>query len=367
MYATIFGNKYKFNSDPDMEVLLKDVLQLYQTPSPKSSVDVEVTFTKSIGEAKNYSQNPSIHKYSPKVTSMKMGNVWISWEKSHADRIPLQVSVSLPKTKSLKRVLSRLRSIEFASETEALVQILHELVLVPTQYFFFDKAPIHAAAVGSAAGCVLIAGTGGVGKSSALLSVRDVPSLSFIADDISILDSKGGVFGNMAWPKIYGYNCIGNKFEKELFKDRGVFDMFHFKVRNRIDPTKVRRKIRPDKLFKLTESDRVHLKALVYVFREDTDQISIETLGSDVAAALSCSVLESEYSIFHDHIRWSEYNSKMLGSPALLCMDDIRKNWFETYQSAFTGLNCVKLSVPLQENHSNYQSYIRDFISETLS
>lgn len=366
MYAEIFGNKYQFNCDSVTEALLKEVLQLYRTPPSEQLVDVEVNFTDNLAPIQKYSQNPSIHKFSLQATHMKMGNTWISWEQSPDSKIPLQITIAIPKNKYLKKIFGRWRSMEFPSDVETFVQILHELILVPTQYFLQDRVPIHAAAIGSNKGCVLIAGTGGVGKSSALISLRDEPDLKFMADDIAVLDSKGGVFGNMAWPKIYGYNCVGNEMQEILFKSRGAFDILHFRVRNRIDPAKVRRKIRPNVLFQYTESSRAQLKALIYVFREDADSLSIEPLESDVAAALSCSVLEPEYSIFHNQIHWSEYNAKMLGHPAMIRMGDVRRNWFETYQSAFTGVDCVKLSVPLRISHVEYQSNIKDLISSIL-
>lgn len=366
MYAEIFGNKYKFNCNPDTETLLKEVLQLYRTPPSDSLVDVEVNFTDNLPPIEDYSQNPSVHKFSFQLMHTKIGNTWISWERRLDSKMQLHITIAIQKQNFLKKMLSRWRSMEFPSDVEYFVQILHELVLVPSQYFLQDRAPIHAAAIGSSSGCVLIAGTGGVGKSSALISVRDDPNLKFMADDIAVVDSKGGVFGNMAWPKIYGYNCIGNGMEKILLKSRGAFDNLHFRVRNRIDPTKVRRKIRPDALFQSTESNRLQLKALIYVFRENVDRLSIKPLESDVAAALTCSVLEPEYSIFHNHIHWSEYNAKMLGYPPMIRMDDIRRNWFQTYQSAFTGIECNKLIVPVRMRHIEYQSYIKDLISSTL-
>ena len=330
--------------------------------------DVEITFTECLPKLSGYSQNPSVHKYSSKQLQMKFGNIWVAWEYNKIlEKKCLLIFAKLPKFNFIMYNLRRVISMEFASELERFVQILHELILVPSTYFFDDIVPIHAAAISSQSKCLLLAGTGGVGKSSGLLSIYDNPAFSFMADDIAIIDDSGGVYGNMAWPKIYGYNCKNSQIKKKLLGDRNNIDKLNFYIRNRINPSLARRKIRPNLLFKSTESGRKPLTNLVYLFRQDVEEISIDNLDPCNAAKLSCSVMEAEYSVFHNQIHWAEYNSDMQSSVSPLRMARVRKQWFDNYQSSFSVAKCVKIIIPARLGHEEYQVFINKFISSELN
>ena len=72
--------------------------------------------------------------------------------------------------------LRRVISMEFASELERFVQILHELILVPSTYFFDDIVPIHAAAI--AHNQNVFVADWWCRKSLSLLSIYDNPAFS---------------------------------------------------------------------------------------------------------------------------------------------------------------------------------------------
>lgn len=365
MYSRIFGKTYKFNGDSRIENLLREILVLYEAPSQINDADVEVNFVKELPNISNYSQNPALHKYSSKQIQMKLGSTWVSWVNHPLGNKCLVIYVALPKFNCLKDNVMfwrSWRSMEFSNELEKFVQLLHELILVPSTYYFDDIVPLHAAAISTKSRCLLLAGTGGVGKSSGLLSIHEELGVSFMADDITVIDNQGGIYGNMAWPKIYGYNCEGNQIRSKILNERGLIDKVHFLIRNRINPSSVRRKIRPDKLFKSSESGRKSLTTLVYLFRQDVDKVSIETIEPYKAATLSCSVLEAEYSVFHNQIHWAEYNAEMQSEVSPLQMKNIRKKWLDIYQSTFSRAKCVKIVIPLRYTHKEYQQLIKNYI-----
>ena len=80
MYSKIFGKIYKFNCDSKIQLLLDQILGLYESPMETEYADVEITFTECLPKLSGYSQNPSVHKYSSKQLQMKFGNIWVAWE-----------------------------------------------------------------------------------------------------------------------------------------------------------------------------------------------------------------------------------------------------------------------------------------------
>jgi len=211
---------------------------------------------------------------------------------------------------------------------------------------------------------VLIAGTGGVGKSSAVLALKDLDHAAFISDDIVIVSKDGIVFGNMAWPKIYGYNCEGNNFKKKLLSGRPLLDKMQFNLLNSIDPSRTRRKISPDKLFGKVLNTGNKLTDVLYLFREDVPKIKVCNLSLNDAVALSVEVLLAEYAIFHNHLFWEKYNSIASGLPLVLDMDEIKKNWIKVLSTAFAQINLFKVSIPLNCSHCEYTKEIKRLFSE---
>ena len=58
---------------------------------------------------------------------------------------------------------------------------------------------------------LFVTGKGGVGKTSIEIDFCLNNKMSFLTDDIAIGDVNGDVYPNYNWPKIYGYNLLGNK------------------------------------------------------------------------------------------------------------------------------------------------------------
>jgi len=91
-------------------------------------------------------------------------------------------------------------------------------MLIPSIYFNKNLAPVHCAGVSDHENrAILIGGTGGVGKTSLEMELCRNYGCSFINDDISVLDSDGWVYPNLAFPKIYGYNLENNDKVKIYF------------------------------------------------------------------------------------------------------------------------------------------------------
>lgn len=348
---SIFGKTYRFTCEDIFSSVLKSSIELYPDANT-INIDVHIFITAKMLSPKPRSQNPKSHQSHDYGMNTSVGRHRIAW--SRTEEGTLKSILEYGRLQYLVSQIYKYGGKECSTEVELFEQVLHELVLVPSVYFFEDRVPLHSAAIRNDSKSIIFAGTGGVGKSSALLALRNMPSTGFISDDISIIDAEGKIYGNMAWPKIYGYNCKGSDFTSTLLKNRGLLDRLHFSVRNRINPNTVRRKLRPDVLYQKVHASPTRCSTLYYLFREDSSEFSISDLSKDSAISMSISVMLSEYAFFHNHIHWEEYNSLGSDTKPMLSMQEVVKNWRRTLSSALGDVEVKKISVPLNATHKAY-------------
>ena len=356
----IFGKCYQFTSIREYKNLLEESVALYSNADDLNP-DVEIHIDHTIRTDSPLSINPKIHKKlkNGMVTYFSQAVVFWSWDDSGC----LKAEVRPIESTGLNRAINKFRSIEFPKRIETFEQILHELVLVTSVYFFSDIAPIHAASVKVKGKAFLFSGTGGAGKSSLLLALRRIEKITYLSDDITIVSDRGVAFGNMAWPKIYGYNCLGNNLKNEILANRGLIDSIHFNVRNRINPERVRRKIAPNKLYLYAESSGVTIDALYFLFRENVKKIKVSCLSIDDAIKMTISVMMAEYSVFHNFIRWEEFNSVATGTKPMLTINGVICVWRSIFIEAFSKINIFKVSLPFHIDNKEYQEKILKIIN----
>jgi len=360
----IFGRNFWFCSPPEYEGLLSESLALYDEATDPTP-DVILDFSARGNQKAIISRNPKLMTRYEKGFSADFGVCSVEWDAINSS--PLRVNIQLRKIdyRSVLRRLRRLLSMEYSTEVERFEQILYELILVPTVYFLPGLALVHAASVGTEKGCVLLTGTGGVGKSSALLSAAENKEIAFISDDIAVIDEAGLVYANFAWPKIYGYNCVGNNMQQELMKGRGVVDKLHFSIRNKLNPSRVRRKIRPDRLFKKYIANGCPLKETLFLFRENVDGVQLESMSRDVAVRMISEVMSAEYYVLHKYLNWEAYNALGTGRTPLITMDGTIRKWEEVLDKALQT-NIRKMAIPLQIPHNEYQERVGGIINEAI-
>lgn len=358
MKKIIFGKCYAFSGDALHEAWLAECLALY-ADAGEAEPQVAIHIVQEMSGRAVIAVNPKAHRTfgHGMLTSFPAVDVYWGW----SDAGCLEVEVTLRSRRGVKRNVQRLLSVEYASDLESFEQILHEFVLVPSTYFFSDMAPIHAACLTVNGEACLIAGTGGVGKSAAMLALRDNESVGFVADDISLMSYGSSlVYANMAWPKIYGYNCSDPALKSELLARRGWVDRAHFAVKAWINVASTRRKLRPDRVYLKVESAPVPLSRLYYVVREDVAGFTVVPLDVAVAVEMTIAVLSAEYSIFHDHLHWEKYNALATGRPAMLTMDEVVANWRRLLGECLATVDCYKASVPFDMDHAAYRSCMID-------
>lgn len=352
----IFGKVYEFEWSSDFDSTLPPSIELYENASDSSRAEVKIIVSHALTDHTPLTINPKIHQYSQNEMRTIFDTVHASWRQDEDGA--LVIGMAVPSVTRMRRAARRLMSTEFSTETEHFEQLLHELILIPSVYFLDDVAPIHAAAIAKHSGAILWAGTGGAGKSSAVIAFRQHEDTSFIADDISVVSSAGVVYGNMAWPKIYGYNCTGNEMAREILKGRSVADRLHFHIRNHWNSSHVRRKIAPNRLYQSVTPTGSPLNNIAFLVRENVPAVTTSFLPIENAVEMAIAVMESEYGVFHMHLNWQEYNALANGSTPLLTMPQVREKWRKIYRAAFSKVRIFKISVPFEIEHICYQSEI---------
>ncbi len=359
MKKIIFGKCYAFSGEANLQALLAESLSLYADAGDREP-EVSVRIGHALSVRRPTSINPKVHETFERGMLTSFPAVDVYWERS--ENGCLDVEVALKQRHGVRGAIHKLLSMEYSREAEAFEQTLHEFVLVPSVYFFDDVAPIHAASVTIGGSACLLAGTGGAGKSSALLALRRNEDAGFVSDDIVVMSSSARVHGNMAWPKIYGYNCAGNSMKSELLAGRGWVDRAHFNIKNRMNSANVRRKMSPDRLYHRVESASAPLSRLYYVVREDVPDIRVSTLGVANAIDMTIAVISAEYSIFHDHLYWEAYNALATARSPMLTMDEVTANWRRVLAASLTAVGCFKISIPFEVDHAIYQDRVTDII-----
>jgi hypothetical protein len=364
MKKIIFGKCYAFSCGASLQTPLAESLSLYADAAGHEP-EVNIRIVDAVTSRRPAAINPRVHEVFEHGMRTVFPGIDIRWERSGGGR--LDVEVAIRRRHGIRRVIHKLLSMEYARETEAFEQLLHELVLVPSVYFFDDMVPIHASAVTVGGNACLLAGTGGAGKSSAMLALRSHPGASFVSDDIVIMSDAGRVHGNMAWPKIYGYNCAGNRMKRELLAGRGWIDRLHFAIKNRLNPASVRRKMSPDRLYPRVDSASAPLSHLYYVVREDVPDIRLSRLSLANVVDMTIAVVSAEYSVFHDHLYWEKYNALATARPAMLAMDEVIANWRRVLSNGLAAAGCFKISIPLKVDHATYQERVTGIITSGMA
>lgn len=360
MNRIIFGKVYRFLYEPSLELHLVKSLELYEH-SDGSKPQVIVNLSKNRLAGTVISSNPKIYQKTANGMSTDFGILSVHW--FWAEGGELQIDATLrEKRKGPAVFIKRLLSMEYPDYQDFFGQVLHELILVPSCYFFNDVAPVHASCIGVNGKAAIFAGTGGVGKSSALLAFKDNPYVEFLSDDIAVVSDQECVYGNMAHPKVYGYNCEGNQVKGLLLKNRGLIDRMHFNLKLMINPATVRRKIAPALLFNSARSNGAHIKILAYLVRENREDLSVEELALSDAVEMTIAVMSAEYQVFHKFLDWELYNSIAMERNPIIVMKRVVDNWREVLSKSFFGAECLKVRIPISMENSDYQRQLKEII-----
>lgn len=302
------------------------------------------------------SSNPKLILVDKDGFTMK-SKVNIKWNLSKLNYGEIVVEISIPKNNQnrFRKYISKFLSIGYENTFENIGQILHELVLIPSTFFFKDKVIIHGSCLYNKKfnKSIVFGGTGGVGKTSTLIEMGKDHDWVFLSDDMVVVDTNGKIHPNYAYPKIYAYNTIGDKkFEKEILKGKKLMDKFQWIFWKKINPAKVRRRIAPNLLYN-SEFVSPKLDNNLFLFRGNFDEdITFEKTGYKNSSKFEKNIILSEYESFYKFIKWYEYNAKALKLKPYITFDEIVKNYEEKYNEIFSNTDnyVVKINDSMEHN-----------------
>lgn len=354
----IFGRNYRIKIQSDLRDKLYDnlneLMELYPDAAPKED-DIIFKIVDHFDQ-EILARNPGSHEETKQGFIIHFSKFSIHYTKSEDNRLVCEIRPKIQKN-LIMYYLKKLNNIQYDSVPERLAQIITENMLIPSIYFNQDLALIHSAGIADPdSRAILLGGTGGVGKTSLEIELCRNHGCSFINDDISVIDSDGGVYPNLAFPKIYGYNLENNDdVKKIIFGTMPLHDKLAWHLKYRFfGPSKVRRKISPVFLYDQIIKKRVLLNKYVILMRENVPSISIETVEPHIAANATLQVMKTEYSFFHTHLQWHQYNSELMGREPIIKVTDVFDRWKSLYLNVFSQIPVYRLVIPLKIDHDHF-------------
>ncbi len=252
-------------------------------------------------------------------------------------------------------LMRKWRNMQFSNRRERIGMIIHENVLIPLFFFVPGYVPLHGATVvPKDGGAVLFGGHGGTGKTTMELELCLHHSFSFLADDFSPISSDGLMYPNLAYPKIYGYNLVGNERLQRIFtSNQTSMDAVHWRYHLSRGLDKVRRRFAPTALYHNVSRHPVQLSKYYFLIRdEETKELQLDKLSSTEICALTIEVLQKEYSGFFGDVLDA-------GIPLP------QTRWQQTLEQALQSVDCYRVAIPRTMSNVRYKSIMTGIVLDT--
>jgi hypothetical protein len=338
--------------------ILKRELSLYGLTN--SSPDIIIKINSGDGESETLANNPSIHEELKDGFRCHFGVTSVLFRK---ERKVLHIEMAFDENQRNWR--RKIRNIQYSHPFEDIGQVFHELVLIPSLFFFPERLTlIHGSALEYAPDKVLIlAGTGGVGKTSLEMELIFKKGYKFLSDDITFLGQDGSIYPNYAFPKIYAYNTIDNKgMEEKLLCGRNIFDRIQWFLKKKSSPFGVRRRVNPFIFFEGKLSNGGKLKKSFLLFRGNYENFSLEKMTPEKVAEVNLEIIKAEYSVFFNHLYWHNVNNRGLNRPSIISVDYILNTWMDIQYRTFKNCECYLVKVPLKSKLSQFKEWFLSII-----
>jgi len=344
---------------------LMDELSLYPI---SQDIVPDVIFRIGPHQVRGTLSNPKIHSFSPGFLFADMHSVIVKWN-TYTHPFVVNLSFKKPTRNNIINPLRRFLNRQYALSWEAVGQIFHELVLVPSIYFIKDLALVHASAMISPEGQgILVGGTGGVGKTSLELELIMHRKWGFLADDMAFINTSGQIYANLAYPKIYAYNVKGSSsIRKKLLTGRSVLDRIHWSIHSKISLSCVRRRVNPKDFYNGQIAQNGKLRAYFILSREECSSIEIQGISPELATILSIEVMKAEYWVFHQHLYWHRFNALLAGAKTIIDFDDILTMWDDILKQVFSEVPCFVIRIPTHKTHNEVTEYLANTVEKIIN
>ncbi|WP_319549669.1 hypothetical protein [Desulfogranum marinum] len=233
--------------------------------------------------------------------------------------------------------------------------VLHGLLLKKEASF------IHAASLGCNGDAILLAGTGGCGKTSTMFRLLEDKKFSYLAEDFSILSSDGHVFFNPKTLSIYASDLRGkpkllNEYAQKylsFFERRSWFAQLDGKRGNpmrKVPPVHVLGKGRLGKI--------ARLGGAFFLVRGNYDTIELKSIEGEEFAERSVDATSRELKTLSEIIGLGRaVAGEECGLPTI---EAFRGELRRIFINAITGCPCFLMQIPVQSDPSSVASFLAE-------
>lgn len=361
----IFGMIIKLNTVKSNEgAALHDELSIYPILN-NINYDLEINYLPRVKTDDIISNNPSINYLSNKSIVFKLGVTTVKFyiEEGNVKKIDF----SIDQKSGIKSNIEKWKSLQFTTNEENIGQFFHELVLVPFAFLSDYYSVVHCSGIANSKDeVVLFGGTGGVGKTSLEMELCLKHNCSFYNDDISVIDAKGNCYPNFSYPKIYGYNLIGEGvLRNKILKSLSFSNNFHYKLRSIKGGNKVRRRVNPQEFYGNILLKSKKPSSIIILFRNNVERISLEKVNSKKIAEYNSLIIGSEYNVFFNHLRWYEFNALSINKTPFTTYKSIIEKNTKNLESGIAGLKKIYLAhIPLNISNADFKIQMVDILKK---
>ena len=153
---------------------------------------------------------------------------------------------------------------------------------------------LHASSITKGDRGVVIAGWGGVGKTTSVLKLVTEQGWKFLSDDLGLIDEEGHIHRHPKKMQIYAYNLLGQPALKNaLLSDRAMIDRLSWKFKRMTKGTKgVRRRVSAEELFGCESVGKSNKITDVFLIeRADCSQIELGEISLEEAVSRCAATL----------------------------------------------------------------------------
>ncbi len=353
---SFFGISTKVNLKKSVyKSILLDELKVYSDNSKKNIL--EITDDWSTFNEKLIANNPSQHYYYKNVIHFKDTLTEVAFvfnDKRELKTIYFKLIIA---PNYIRKVIRKWLNMQFTNRVENIGQIFHENILIPMTFFFDNLVPIHASGFSLNGKSILLGGTGGTGKTTLELEFCLNKNASFITDDIAILDNKGYLFSNYNYPKIYGYNLVGNsKLKNTIFKKESFFSKLHWFLHKTVfGLSKVRRKISPFNLFENVSVEKTKLTNYFVLSKNECSEINKTKLSVESISKMTIEVIFTEYNYFFNQLKWHEFNALSKGNMPIITTNKLEEKWLNLLNNNLKKSGNYLINIPFNISHSEFK------------
>ncbi|MCK5745695.1 MAG: hypothetical protein KAH44_05745, partial [Oricola sp.] len=195
-------------------------------------------------------------------------------------------------------------------------------------------------------GCTIgVLGEGGVGKTSAMLSLCRNGGWRYLSDDLAVIDEAGIVYRSPAHLQVYAYNTEGDPdLEARVLSGRSMFDRVQWNARRTLlGKSAVRRRMSAEALFgSANVAQSAPLTNLIFLQRSGNADPIVRHITAKEAAAHMAPIITKE-------IRPYEQAYAALGGDELLHLESpegVEQQTREILEMAFAKATPQLISVP---------------------